>query len=188
MSLLTIFKSHMAIATQYVFKDGQVAVFKRRSGTDGRGQFLTDDPAQIAELTAEVNKGHPYIHIDPEETTVDAALADPQKQYEAELEARIRAKIISELGDPNQARAGLKDMGTTENAPTLGGIGSTGTLTGVDPEANKQSDNSSVSMADKLANIRAQTAANNAADSTAAKLAATDEAATKQSEDQTKGA
>lgn len=158
MSTLSIFKSFL-VNTQYIFKNGEIAVFSRRALNDIRGHFLTDNEEQIKELNAEIAKGHPYIHVDPNESQVDSSLADPQKAYEAELTAKIRAQVIAELGDPNQAYAGVKNMGTTDAAAPLGGIGTTATLTGVDAANNPQNIGT---VAARLAALKSQTDANNA--------------------------
>jgi hypothetical protein len=145
--MLSIFKSRLS-SVQHVLKDGSVAAFFRRQPHESAGHYLTADPDKIAELTALVKKGHQHIYIDPEESEVEQSLADPAVAKEQAIRDDERAKVIAELGDANQPRAlsktiaaGInaveqKDLGATDMASKLAGIGNSFTIAGSAAESN----------------------------------------------------
>lgn len=142
MSLLHIFKCRV-VNINYVFKDGKTAVFKRRTN-EAVGQYLTDDPVEVAELQAIAAKNHQHIYVDPNEETVDSELADPAVAYKKKVEDEMREKILADIAAQDKAKADAatldannggkdpvsKDMGSTENkAPNLG-ISNSDTVSG----------------------------------------------------------
>lgn len=144
--MLSIFKSRLPNIC-YVFRDGSRAVFARRT-SENVGQYLTDIPANIKELQ-EVCKGHPHLYIDPAEAEVSHKLADPQRAAEQAIRDDERARVIAELGDANQQRAGLsgsdanevagigaKDFGTSGIKAALAGIGNSTTSASTSAESN----------------------------------------------------
>jgi hypothetical protein len=149
MTMLKIYKSRLA-RIQYVFRDGTVAVFSPRTQA-GQGHYLTGNAERIKELD-EVCKSHPHLYVDPKELEVDEALADPAVAYREQIRAEERAKVIAELGDPNQMQGISKitlppgvgklnqavavDAGETSNKPSLGGIGNSATTAAASAESN----------------------------------------------------
>lgn len=157
MSLLSIFKSTIP-SINYIFKSGKVATFRRR-GDDPAGQYLTNDPDEVAELGKEVKTNHPHIYIDVNDHSVEENLADPQVAKEAAMYDRIRAQVIAELGDSNQPYSAIKDFGQTENRAMLGGIANSVTLAGTTVENDLQNVNSPASqnaLAEQLALLAKQ--------------------------------
>jgi hypothetical protein len=71
---------------QYVFKDGQTAVFKGN-------RYATSKPQYIKELQEEVALKHPMITIDPNKKTITYEELLP----DYELKQRLRAEIMAEL-------------------------------------------------------------------------------------------
>lgn len=145
--MLSIFKSRLS-SVQHVLKDGSVAAFFRRQPHESAGHFLTADPDKIAELTELVRKGHQHIYIDPEEKEVSEKLSDPAVAREQAIRDDERARVIAELGDPNQPRAlstlvaadinlvPKKDLGSTDMATKLAGIGNSTTIASGAVESN----------------------------------------------------
>lgn len=109
MSVQHLFKNTLGNC-QYIFKTGKIAHFLN-------GRYLTDQEAEIEELTAEAKSGHPHIYIDANEATVDS---DAASNAMAALEARIRAKVLLELATQKD-----NDRGNYEVSAKLEGIVST---------------------------------------------------------------
>jgi hypothetical protein len=135
--MLKIYKSRLPRIT-YVLEDGQLAVFAPRTN-HSQGHYLTDDPKHISELDR-VCKKHPHLYIDPEESEIAARLADPAVAMREQIREEERAKLIAELGDPNQPRGlskvvlpealAKRVMGDTPAKAPLGGIGNSESLVG----------------------------------------------------------
>lgn len=145
MTMLKIFKSRLP-RISYIFEDGTVAVFAPRTNHT-QGHYLTSEESKIAELTKVANGNrHPHIFIDPDDIEVDEADADPAVAFRNRIRDEERAKLIAELGDPNQMQAASnvilpeslvkKDLGTTEAKATLGGIGNSISIAGTAAESN----------------------------------------------------
>lgn len=78
--LLNVYYSRIS-SSRYVFPDGSEAAFIG-------GRYTTDDKDKIAHLNAEVEKGHPYIFVDPNLKQMDSADLDPMEV--------LKKKIIAE--------------------------------------------------------------------------------------------
>lgn len=98
----TIFKATLP-SINYVFKNGKPAIFVS-------GKFITAIPAEVAELKAEIEAGHPHIYIDAKEAEIAAAAIDPMAGLRAQIEAEIMAKMAAATNPEN-------DMGTVEQVP-----------------------------------------------------------------------
>lgn len=96
----TIFKATLP-SINYVFKNGKPAIFVS-------GKFITSVPAEVAELKAEIEAGHPHIYIDAKEAEIAAAAIDPMAGLRAQIEAEIMAKMAAATNPEN-------DMGNTED-------------------------------------------------------------------------
>lgn len=98
-AVATIFKATLP-SINYVFKNGKPAIFVF-------GKFVTAVKAEVDELKAEVEAGHPHIYIDKEEAEIAASAIDPMAGLRAQIEAEIMAKMAAATSPEN-------DMGTTE--------------------------------------------------------------------------
>jgi len=98
-SMHRLYKSSMD--TSFIFKDGSIAVFKRK-------RYLTNNPAEIAQLDYEIKtKRNPYLMIDPNEIEADPALETPEAKMRAQLFAEWSGQMMRAL-NPKQ------DAGSTE--------------------------------------------------------------------------
>jgi len=102
MATATIFKASLP-SVNYIFKNGKPAIFVA-------GKFATAVPAEIAELKAEIESGHPHIYIDEKEAEIDASKIDPIQALRATIEAEIRAQMAAATSLDN-------DMGSTAQDP-----------------------------------------------------------------------
>lgn len=86
-------------SSKYVFRDGGVANFVG-------GQYLTTVQSEIDELNYEIERGHPHIYVDANETTVDSESLDPL--------AKLRKSIIEQyIRDQAKAVNPENDMGNS---------------------------------------------------------------------------
>ena len=86
-------------SSKYVFRSGKVANFVG-------GQYLTTVQAEIDELNAEIEAGHPHMYVDTNETTVDSESLDPL--------AKLRKSIIEQyIKDQQKAVNPENDMGNS---------------------------------------------------------------------------
>lgn len=89
--------------------------------TDGKelpfrdGKYCTDDAADIAYITKEIEAGHPHIRVPESEDqrVVESQLLDPMNALRARIEQEIRAQIAIENATGNMT----KDMGETKQEP-----------------------------------------------------------------------
>lgn len=99
-----IFKSR-AHTMGYVFKSGTNVHFINH-------KFITKIPAEIEEMTAECNAGHPNFYIDSDEFETDNVVIDPH----AALREQIRQEELAKL------LASDRDFGKTEWTGKIAGI------------------------------------------------------------------
>ena len=99
-----IFKSRAQIMG-YVFRTGANVHFVNH-------RLVTKIPAEIAEMTAECEAGHPNFYIDPDEFETDNIVMDPH----AALREQIRQEEIAKL------MASDRDFGKTEWTGKISGI------------------------------------------------------------------
>jgi hypothetical protein len=102
---LHLFKSRL-FNVQYVFRDGQSAVFKN-------GQYATKKKAYIDELTAEINDGHPHFYFDENKLTITEEELAPD--YEARK--KMREEVMAEFGLKG------RDMGSYDSKQSGAGTG-----------------------------------------------------------------
>lgn len=91
-TILRVFKCSLP-STNYVFKNGKPAVFQNN-------RFCTANPAEIAELQAEIDAGHPHLYIDQNEVEIEARLVNP---VEAMKDRIIREYLEEQAKQLNQA-------------------------------------------------------------------------------------
>ena len=99
-----IFKSR-AHTMGYVFRSGANVHFVNH-------RLITKIPAEIAEMTAECEAGHPNFYIDPEDFETDNVVTDPH----AALREQIRQEELVKL------LASDRDFGKTEWTGKISGI------------------------------------------------------------------
>lgn len=142
MAMLKLYKSRIPNIA-YIFKDGQVAPFKRRTN-ENAGHYLTKDEDRIKELD-KVCVNHQHLYIDPNDFEIDEADADPAVAYRNKVREEIKAELLAGLGDPNQQRAAVdseinavnqQEFGDTGIKPTLGGIGNSSSMAATSPDSN----------------------------------------------------
>lgn len=90
----------------YIFKDGQVAIFKG-------GVYVTNNPLRIAELETEIKNGHPHITMGTPGKSDYQQTAD-----DLDPEARAKAHYFA-LFKKEQEAAANRDMGSNEGKPKL---------------------------------------------------------------------
>lgn len=82
-----IFKSHLP-SVNFFFSNGMQGAFMM-------GRFETAIPSQIAELTKEVEHGHPHIYIDQAEKEIDTEAPTPLEVLRKEMYEQARADLIA---------------------------------------------------------------------------------------------
>lgn len=82
-----IFKSHLP-SVNFFFANGMQGAFML-------GRFETAIPSQIAELTKEVEHGHPHIYIDQAEKEIDTEAPTPLEVLRKEMYEQARADLIA---------------------------------------------------------------------------------------------
>lgn len=98
MAIKKVFFSHLKSCV-YMFKNGKPAYFIN-------GEYHTDVPVEIDELTAECDQGNPAYFINPEKKEIDTA-ADPLEH--------LKQKVIAEyLAAQAAASDPTNDRGSTE--------------------------------------------------------------------------
>ena len=101
-------------SSKYIFKSGKVANFVR-------GQYLTSIESEIAELNADIGFGHPNIHIDPKERTVDSLHADPlAKIKKLAIEEYLAAQ--QRAVDPSNDMGNSVQTGVIQNSRTIASV------------------------------------------------------------------
>jgi hypothetical protein len=99
-----LFKNRL-LSCKYIFSDGTTANFVN-------GKYATANEGEIAELEMQIRKGHQYLYIDTNETTVDYDITDPL--------ASLRKKFFDEF-QQQQATAAAnidgRDLGTSKQGP-----------------------------------------------------------------------
>lgn len=113
---MALFKSH-ADVMGYVFKSGKGVHFIQ-------GNYATSNKAEIEELTAECEAGHPNFYIDPKQTHVSKEDLDPLAKLRAQIREEERMKLLAAT-DIN------RDMGTTPQEGKLTGIATSTTVQGL---------------------------------------------------------
>ena len=116
--VLTLFKSH-APAMGYVFRSGRTIHFVD-------GIFATSNKAEIEELTAECEAGHPCYYIDDEQTTVTSEQLDPMAALKAKWKEEGRLEALKQQN---------RDMGETAQSAKLEGIANSKTIVGLVPDS-----------------------------------------------------
>lgn len=117
MATLTLFKSR-ATAMGYVFRSGRTVHFVN-------GEFATSNKAEIEELTAECESGHPCYYIDADQTTVDSEAVDPMAGMKAKWKEEGRLEALKSIA---------RDMGETAQGK-LEGIANSATIRGLAVES-----------------------------------------------------
>lgn len=132
MAIAYAFRSNTQFVN-YALKSGQIAKFVN-------GLFHTTNEKVAEELRAVAEEGHPDIYIDAKEPTVDTDALTP----EAQLEKRIRAKIMQEMAE---ATSHSRDLGTysTDTSASMVTTRSAGQL------ANQQGQVTTIPLANVLA-------------------------------------
>lgn len=123
MAILKVFKSRAPVMG-YAFKSGNVVYFRE-------GMYATASKAEIEELTAECENGHPNYYIDPEQTEIDSEQMDPIAVLTAKIREEERAKLMAAVGNP------LKDMGATAQGK-LEGISNSHSISGLQAASESQ--------------------------------------------------
>lgn len=99
MAIKKVFFSHLKSCV-YMFKNGKPAYFIN-------GEYHTDVPTEIDELTLECDQGNPAYFINPEKKEIDTAITDPLEH--------IKKKAIEEyLASQAAAVNPTNDRGATE--------------------------------------------------------------------------
>lgn len=100
--VLRVFKSSVA-SCKYITKAGKFLYFRK-------GEYVTDDESEIAELDAEIKARHPHIYIDSNKKTVTAEeVADPMAALKKRIIAEHEAGKSKDMG----TSAPVKNVGTT---------------------------------------------------------------------------
>jgi hypothetical protein len=93
------------LSCKYIFSDGTTANFVN-------GKYATANDGEISELETQIKKGHQYLYVDSNETTVDYDITDPL--------ASLRKKFFDEF-QAQQATAAAningRDLGTSTQGP-----------------------------------------------------------------------
>jgi hypothetical protein len=113
---MALFKSRADIMG-YVFRSGKGVHFIQ-------GNYATSNKAEIEELTAECEAGHPNFYIDPKQTHVNKEDLDPMAKLRAQIREEERIKLLNAT-DIN------RDMGTTPQDQKLSGISNSSTVSGL---------------------------------------------------------
>ena len=131
MSTLTLFKSR-APAMGYVFRSGRTIHFVD-------GTFATSNKAEIEELTAECEAGHPCYYIDSEQTKIESEALDPMAALKAKWKEEGRLEALKQQE---------RDMGATVQGK-LEGIANSKTIVGLvsDSVSNVSAPTAGVSVA-----------------------------------------
>lgn len=142
MAMLKLYKSRIP-NINYIFRDGQTAVFKRRTN-ENAGHYLTKEDKRINELN-EICENHQHLYIDPNDFEIDEADADPAVAYRNRVREEVKAELLAGLGDPNQQRSAVdseinkvdqQEFGDTGVKSALGGIGNSSTMQATSPDSN----------------------------------------------------
>lgn len=123
MALAKLFKSRAQVMG-HVFKNGKSVHFMNHN-------YFTTDKAEIEELTAEAESGHPNIYIDPEMTEIDPQMLDPMAVLRAKIAEEERAKILAAMNPQN-------DMGTSDAGGKLQGISNSESIRGLQVSSDTQ--------------------------------------------------
>lgn len=118
----TIPKKHLFWSSMpfmnYVFSKGKMAVFRHH-------RFATDNPEEIAELTREINLGHPQLSIKQDALYLTEEMEDPMKALKAKIIADYiaeQAKHIDPANDMgNSSEERIRPMSTTDVAAVAAG-------------------------------------------------------------------
>lgn len=118
-----VFKSRIP-NINYILKNGKVCPFIQ-------GRYLTNVPAEISEITAEIHLGHPHMYIDKNELTFDLsntnALAGLRDRFMAEFLAMTPAEreALKRIDPSNPTGALIEPtlVDTIAQDPTIGSVG-----------------------------------------------------------------
>ena len=66
------------------------------------GAFYTDVPAEIDQLTQEINAGHPHLFINKEQETIQSNLLDPMEALKAKFFEQFQAEQAATTQDPTR--------------------------------------------------------------------------------------
>lgn len=100
--IISIFKSALP-SFSYFFKNGMTAVFIN-------GRYTTSEPAQVAELMAEIKQvgshlsAHPYVFVDADEKEIDSEALTPMEIVKLKAREEARAELLAEQ-EAERARA-----------------------------------------------------------------------------------
>lgn len=128
-----IFKARMP-HINYVLKNGKTITF----GADQ--QYLTSNPAEIAELQKEVDDGHQHIYRDPNEMEIDVTLQERIREAQQKAALEVLAEVNKEKSQQNQVSAQAGTQGSPSgvtgasagmSAAQLLGVANTATLGGL---------------------------------------------------------
>ena len=112
----------------YVFRSGRTIHFVD-------GTFATSNKAEIEELTAECENGHPCYYIDDAQTTITPEALDPMAALKAKWKEEGRLEALKQTN---------RDMGETTHSGKLEGIANSKTIVGL--------------VSDSISNVSAPTA------------------------------
>lgn len=124
----------------YIFKNGDKAIFVRRDRA-GAGTFITSNSDQIAELDAEIKRGHPNLahgapYSEDQDNPMAALLKQAREQVLAELAAAEAEKGTKDLGKSEQPK--LSPQSTTDiQSVTMGGQSGAAKLVALAQQAGK---------------------------------------------------
>jgi len=99
-----LFKNRL-LSCKYIFSDGTAANFIN-------GKYATANEGEIAELESQIRRGHQYLYVDANESTVDYDITDPL--------ASLRKKFFDEFQQQQAIAAANidgRDLGTSKQGP-----------------------------------------------------------------------
>jgi len=112
--LASLFLSSMPNSS-YLMPNGKQCIFVK-------GEYITTNEAEIAQLNLEVANNHPFISVDDGRRQVAAAGAEAtMAAIRAAIEKQVRAEMAASVQAGN-------DGGNSEQAAVLGGITTSATL------------------------------------------------------------